>query len=70
MKKIILPVALIFLISNAEAATRTRGYIKNNGTYVQPHIRTSPNSTRIDNYSTKGNINSHTGNKGYKKIYK
>ncbi len=26
-----------------------RGYTKANGTYVEPHVRTAPNSTKIDN---------------------
>ncbi|MBU2645364.1 hypothetical protein KKI24_11715 [bacterium] len=43
-----------------------RGYQKSDGTYVQPHYRTSPNSTRNDNYSTKGNINPYTGKEGTK----
>jgi len=35
-----------------------------NGTYVQPYNRTNPNSTNVDNYSTKPNINPWTGEKG------
>lgn len=42
------------------------GYTKANGTYVAPHYQTNPNSTRNDNYSTRGNINPHTGELGTK----
>lgn len=40
------------------------GYYRRNGTYVAPYIRTSPNHTRDDNYSTRGNINPYTLEKG------
>ncbi len=56
----------------AEArTTRVRSYYKpSTGTYVAPHYKTSPNSTRYDNYSTKGNYNPYTGKKGYTSPYK
>lgn len=41
------------------------GYYKSNGTYVEPHYRTSPNSTVNDNFSTIGNTNPHTGKAGW-----
>lgn len=53
------------LISNeADAATRIKGYTKKNGAYVQPHFRSSPNRSKFDNWSTKGNYNPYTGKKG------
>jgi|GEM_PF-4823572 len=42
------------------------GYFKNNGTYVQGYYRTTPDNTKDNNYSHKGNINPFTGEKGYK----
>ena len=42
------------------------GYTTKNGTYVAPHFQTNPNSTRNDNYSTRGNLNPHTGEEGTK----
>ncbi len=42
------------------------GYTKSNGTYVQGHYRTSPNSTVNDNWSTSGNVNPYTGKTGTK----
>ncbi len=45
-------------------STHVRGYTKKNGTYVQPHRRTSPNNTKLDKYSTKGNTNPYTGKSG------
>lgn len=70
MKKIIifiLSLALIFGMFNFVDArtTRVRGYVKpSTGRYVAPHYRTSPNRTKFDNFSTKGNYNPYTGKKG------
>jgi hypothetical protein len=36
----------------------------NQGTYVQPHQQTNPNSTQYDNYGTRGNVNPYTGQTG------
>jgi len=41
------------------------GYYRSNGTYVQGHYRTAPNSTNLDNFSTKGNTNPYTGKSGW-----
>lgn len=42
------------------------GYTRSNGTYVAPHYQTNPNTTRNDNYSTRGNTNPHTSEPGTK----
>jgi hypothetical protein len=42
------------------------GHTTKSGTYVAPHWATNPNATRNDNYSTRGNINPHTGVEGTK----
>lgn len=41
------------------------GYYRSNGTYVKGYYRTAPNHTVNDNYSTIGNVNPHTGEKGW-----
>jgi len=50
------------------AQVHVRGYTKKDGTYVAPHTRSSPNGTKADNYSTKGNVNPYTGKQGTKNI--
>jgi hypothetical protein len=40
------------------------GYYKSNGTYVEPYVRTAPNSTIDDNFSTSSNLNPYTGSIG------
>ena len=68
MKKLIFAVALLIvsLCSYAQSSTYVNGYTRSNGTYVQGYYRTTPNSTRNDNYSTIGNINPYTGVAGTK----
>ena len=48
----------------ALADTHVNGYYKQNGTYVEPHYRSSPNNTKADNFSTKGDVNPYTGQEG------
>ena len=67
--KIILTILLLSLTTTLFCQTRVRGYVRSNGTYVEPHYRSSPNSTKYDNYSTKGNINPYTGKVGTKNVY-
>ena len=54
---------LAFPISTT-AQVSVRGYFRSNGTYVQPYVRSAPNNTTADNWSTKGNVNPYTGKNG------
>ena len=45
------------------------GYVRSNGTYVEPYYRSSPNDTVLDNWSTKGNVNPYTGEPGTRNPY-
>ncbi|HUX35997.1 MAG TPA: hypothetical protein VMV71_03115 [Candidatus Paceibacterota bacterium] len=73
MKKHLLTLSTLLLIGvlsfsvSAEArTTHVRGYYKpSTGSYVAPHYKTTPNHSRFDNFSTKGNSNPFTGKKGY-----
>lgn len=72
MKKQTTLIILVFLLifcSHSWAQKHTNGYYKQNGTYVQPHYSTSPNSSRSDNWSTRGNVNPYTGKSGYRDPY-
>jgi hypothetical protein len=40
------------------------GYTRSNGTYVTGHYQTNSNDTRYDNWSSRGNVNPHTGKEG------
>jgi len=58
-------ILMVVLFANAALADEyVNGYIRSNGTQVQSYGRSSPNITRYDNYSTQGNTNPYTGQKG------
>jgi hypothetical protein len=42
------------------------GYTTRRGTYVAPHYQTAPNQTKVDNWSSKPNVNPTTGKEGTK----
>ena len=48
----------------ATAQTYVNGYFKSNGTYVQGHYRSSPDSSYNNNWSVSPNVNPYTGTKG------
>ena len=66
----VLAVLSLLLSTNAVAGKHVGGYVKKSGTYVAPHVRTAPDATRVNNYSTKGNVNPYTGEKGSKPVVK
>ena len=55
--------AVVLFVGQAFAGS-VRGYYRSNGTYVQPHYRSNPNSTVRDNYGYRGNSNPYTGKTG------
>jgi hypothetical protein len=59
MKKLLLTFvfAAIAQFSFSQSHVKVNGYYNSNGTYVQPHFRTSPNNTVMDNWSTYPNVN-------------
>lgn len=44
--------------------TYVEGYVRSDGTYVQPHYRSQPDSYSDNNYSTHGNTNPYTRDYG------
>lgn len=79
MKRLFLAlIALCFLIGYAPLEGKSgssksssnpvyvSGHTRKDGTYVAPHYRSAPNSTKADNWSTKGNVNPYTGKAGTK----
>lgn len=59
---------LLFVISvvPAFADTYVNGYTRRDGTYVQPHMRSDRDSSFSNNWSTQGNVNPYTNERGYK----
>jgi hypothetical protein len=58
---------LVLISSVAMADEYVNGYVRSDGTYVAPHFQTSPNSNRYDNYSSQGNTNPYTGERGHER---
>jgi hypothetical protein len=67
MKALTTLIIIIALATSAVGQKAVRGYVKRNGTYVQPHHRTNPDHTQRNNYSSKGNVNPYTGKRGTKR---
>jgi hypothetical protein len=66
MRKYIALAACLLVASPALAQSShyVSGYVTKNGTYVAPHYQTNPDSTKLNNWSTQGNINPYTGKAG------
>ena len=75
MKKILFTVACLALTLTLMASesfarsVRVGGYTKRDGAYVAPHQRTAPDGSKMNNWSTKGNINPYTGKQGTKRYW-
>ena len=60
--KLALPIILAIAIATPAAAqVSVGGYTKKDGTYVAPHIRSAPNSTKADNYGPSSSSPLYTG---------
>jgi len=74
MKKIFLGISLfVFLFTSLAVyagSTYVRPYVRSDGTPVQGHYRSTPNDTKLDNWSTKDNVNPYTGKEGTVDPYK
>lgn len=64
MRTTLAAILLAALSASAVAQTYVRPHVRSDGTYVEGHMRSSPNNTRIDNWSTQGNTNPYTGSTG------
>lgn len=74
-KQFILSLLLVLICSAVHAAPKekdlfgdvsVRGYTKRDGTYVAPHMRSRPDKSFDNNWSTRGNVNPYTGKPGTK----
>ena len=67
-----LAITLLFFLTPISFAktVNVRGSTTKSGQYRSPHQRTSPNKTKFDNWSTKGNANPNTGKAGTVDPYK
>ena len=62
MKKIMLATAALVMLGFSQAdADGVRGHIRKDGTYVGPHLRTSPDRNPYNNYNFPRNYNPNIG---------
>ncbi|MCX6844589.1 MAG: hypothetical protein NTX53_20180 [candidate division WOR-3 bacterium] len=61
-------VVLMFGLLNADEWVS--GYYRSNGTWVDGYWRTTSDNSLWNNYSTQGNVNPYTHEKGYESPYK
>jgi hypothetical protein len=54
MRAVILILLTTFFTLPALAQVHVNGYHRKDGTYVQPHIRSSPDGTKSNNYGSGG----------------
>lgn len=61
MKLFTLFMLLLINVFYSFSQVHVRGYYRKDGTYVQPHYRSSPDGNPYNNYSYPGNYNPYTG---------
>lgn len=56
--------------ASAFAQTYVAPHVRKDGTYVEGHYRSAPDSSRTNNYGSQGNFNPYTGQQGTIDPYK
>jgi hypothetical protein len=69
MRSVLIGLAALIGATAASAQVYVHGYTTKNGTYVAPHYRSSPDSSVLNNWSTRGNVNPYTGQVGTRNPY-
>jgi hypothetical protein len=69
MRAVLIGLLAVLAATSATAQVYVQGYTTKNGTYVAPHYRSSPDSSVLNNWSTKGNVNPYTGQAGTRNPY-
>lgn len=62
--KLITLLLMALLLTPAIADTYVNPYTRSDGSYVQGHMRSDPDGNPYNNYSTRGNTNPYTGERG------
>lgn len=63
MKYVLIALALLSSTVFAKDVS-VDGYMRKDGTYVQPSHRSAPDNIQHNNYSSQGNMNPYTGQQG------
>lgn len=54
---------------SSAGVVQVSGHTTKTGTYVAPHYRTTPDQTKLNNWSSKPNVNPYTGKVGTRDPY-
>ena len=70
-RRVYLAITFLFFFTSITFAksVHVKSNVTKSGTYRPAHYRTSPNKTKFDNWTTKGNVNPYTGKIGTKNLY-
>ncbi len=63
-KPIVVAMLLAATVAHASGSNSVKGHFKKDGTFVQPYMRTNPDSVRRNNYNSEGNFNPYSGKQG------
>lgn len=69
MKRIATTIALSAMAVASTAQVYVAPHIRSDGTFVDGHYRSSPDNTRLNNYSSENNFNPYTGQRGSENPY-
>lgn len=61
---------VLFAASSVCAQVWVDPYNRRDGSYVPGHYRSQQDNTPLNNWSTRGNVNPYTGEKGYTDPYR
>lgn len=64
MKLALIGIMALLGASAVNAQVHVRGYTRSNGTYVAPYVRSAPDNSIHNNYSTVPNVNPYSGKVG------
>ncbi|OCR88894.1 hypothetical protein CFT12S00416_05575 [Campylobacter fetus subsp. testudinum] len=64
MKKVFLGFLLVIFSFSFAYAEYVNGHYRSNGTYVDGYHRSNKDSSKLNNYSSEGNRNPYTGERG------
>lgn len=64
MRKMLMLFVALAASAPLSAQVHVKGYVRSDGTYVAPYVRSSPDRSVLNNYSTVPNVNPYTGQRG------
>ena len=64
MRRMLILLVALAASTPLSAQVHVKGYVRSDGTYVAPYVRSSPDRTILNNYSTVPNVNPYTGQPG------